>query len=303
MLSPGAAWIVRDILEKNRRPDLPFDAFDLSAARQVAWKTGTSYGFRDAWAIGVTDRYTIGVWVGRPDGTPSPGQYGAATAAPILFDIVDGLPGRELWSNRLARPDSVQEAAICWPLGQPEEPGNERLCHEKRTAWILNDVIPPTLPDRVQTQWVGGRVRYWINPRTGLRVDAYCAAEPREARELARWPTVLEPWLGPDIRRRTELPAMDASCSAHNAVQPAAVRIVGLAPQTVLRGINGVPPALSLSTVGGEGNLYWLINGRMIKSASRGHSFNYRFDEPGIYEITVMDQHAHFDRVRVKVLR
>lgn len=100
-----------------------------------------------------------------------------------------------------------------------------------------------------------------------------------------------------------ELPAMDSSCSAHAAVQPAAVRIVGLAPQTVLRGINGVPPTLSLSTVGGEGKLYWLINDRVVKSTSRGHSFNYRFDEPGIYEITVMDQFAHHDRVRVKVLR
>ena len=58
----------------------------------VAWKTGTSYGYRDAWAIGVTDRYTIGVWIGRPDGTPSPGQYGAVTALPLLFQIADMLP-------------------------------------------------------------------------------------------------------------------------------------------------------------------------------------------------------------------
>ncbi|WP_262358956.1 hypothetical protein, partial [Bordetella pertussis] len=60
--------------------------------RQLAWKTGTSFGFRDAWAVGVTDRYTIGAWVGRPDGTPNPGFFGANVAAPLLQDIVAALP-------------------------------------------------------------------------------------------------------------------------------------------------------------------------------------------------------------------
>lgn len=75
LMSPGAAWIVRDILESGGHPDRPL--FQGGAAgRQLAWKTGTSFGFRDAWAVGVTDRYTIGAWVGRPDGTPNPGFSG-----------------------------------------------------------------------------------------------------------------------------------------------------------------------------------------------------------------------------------
>jgi penicillin-binding protein 1C len=60
---------------------------------RIAFKTGTSYGFRDAWAIGFDARYTVGVWVGRADGTPLPGRYGSATAAPVLFDVFDRLPG------------------------------------------------------------------------------------------------------------------------------------------------------------------------------------------------------------------
>ena len=51
----------------------------------LAWKTGTSYGFRDAWAIGVGPRHLIGIWIGRPDGTPVPGQFGLASAAPLLL--------------------------------------------------------------------------------------------------------------------------------------------------------------------------------------------------------------------------
>ncbi len=72
MLSPGAAWIVRRILSGQARPDRDPRA-ELVQRPVLAWKTGTSYGFRDAWAIGVGPRYLIGVWIGRPDGTPVPG--------------------------------------------------------------------------------------------------------------------------------------------------------------------------------------------------------------------------------------
>ncbi|MGQ3093625.1 MAG: penicillin-binding protein 1C, partial [Roseateles sp.] len=83
LMSEGAAYIVREILENGGRPGSPFR----ESAQRVAWKTGTSFGFRDAWALGVTDRYTFGVWIGRPDGTPNPGHFGANAAAPLLRDL------------------------------------------------------------------------------------------------------------------------------------------------------------------------------------------------------------------------
>lgn len=57
----------------------------------IAWKTGTSYGFRDAWAVGVTPRYAVGVWVGNATGEGKPGLVGAQTAGPVLFDIFNYL--------------------------------------------------------------------------------------------------------------------------------------------------------------------------------------------------------------------
>ena len=57
-----------------------------AAGGRIAFKTGTSYGYRDAWAVGFDGRRTIGVWVGRPDGAPVPGLIGRVAAAPILFD-------------------------------------------------------------------------------------------------------------------------------------------------------------------------------------------------------------------------
>ena len=92
LASPGASWIVREMLESNPRPGYSAGTFDVGGRPRVAWKTGTSYGYRDAWAIGSTRHYTVGVWVGRPDGTPLPGQYGAVTALPLMFEVVDSLP-------------------------------------------------------------------------------------------------------------------------------------------------------------------------------------------------------------------
>ena len=95
LLTPAAAWYVSDIL-RGVPPPVPFaQAPSGGAARQIAFKTGTSYGFRDAWAIGYSENYTVGVWVGRPDGAPRPGHYGIASAAPLLFKVFGLLPGEE----------------------------------------------------------------------------------------------------------------------------------------------------------------------------------------------------------------
>ncbi|HEX2555672.1 MAG TPA: penicillin-binding protein 1C [Microvirga sp.] len=79
ILDPVAAWYVADILRGAPPPEN-------ALSRQIAYKTGTSYGYRDAWAIGFDRRVTVGVWVGRPDGNPVPGLVGRTVAAPILFD-------------------------------------------------------------------------------------------------------------------------------------------------------------------------------------------------------------------------
>ncbi len=186
MMSPGAAYIIRQILQEHRRPDLPGGNLSLSSSRQIAWKTGTSYGFRDAWTIGVTDHYTIGVWVGRPDGTPSPGQYGRATAAPLLFAIADSLPRR--YTPPQVIPDTVSKAEICYPLGIRPSGEDDPLCHERHQAWILNNVIPPTLPDRTDRHWQSNPMTVLINPATGLRVEADCPVPNPVIRTIARWP-------------------------------------------------------------------------------------------------------------------
>jgi penicillin-binding protein 1C len=141
VMSEGAAWIVRDILEGGGHPDRPFYQ-ETDGRRRLAWKTGTSFGFRDAWAIGVTDAWTIGVWVGRPDGTPNPGFFGANIAAPLVQDIVSALPAGT--AGPRVRPASVSAVTTCWPYGVRKGNAADRGCTSPRSAWALNETVPPT---------------------------------------------------------------------------------------------------------------------------------------------------------------
>lgn len=89
VMSAGAAAEILRILRGTPPPPGLVAAAEVGRGPAVALKTGTSFGFRDAWAFGVGPRHTVGVWVGRPDGTPSPGRYGRNTAAPLLFRVFD----------------------------------------------------------------------------------------------------------------------------------------------------------------------------------------------------------------------
>jgi penicillin-binding protein 1C len=99
IFGPLAAWYVNDILAEAPPPPgvLPTE---IRRGRRLAFKTGTSYGYRDFWAIGYDQEVTIGVWAGRADGTPMPGRSGRLTAAPVMFKIAD-----------LVGPPSSQNAA------------------------------------------------------------------------------------------------------------------------------------------------------------------------------------------------
>jgi len=90
-LGPGAAYLTLEALTEVNRPDEEGFWKKFSSSKWVAWKTGTSYGLRDAWAVGVTRAYTVGVWTGNADGEGNPDLTGLSTAAPILFAVLNRL--------------------------------------------------------------------------------------------------------------------------------------------------------------------------------------------------------------------
>jgi len=296
MLSPGAAFIIRDVLESGGPVGRAIER-GAGIRRGIAWKTGTSFGFRDAWSIGVSDRYTVGVWVGRPDGTPNPGFFGANIAAPLLVDIFTAIDNQPP-APRIP-PPSVHQETICWPLGTRFDPAEESLCHRQMIAWLLNETAPPTFPDRLRSG--EPRYAYEVGNANGLRVTAECNSGPRKRVEAARWPAALEPWLSADLRAKALPPAWDPKCSA--PVEPeAGLRIVGLSQGEVIRRPRpDQPPIIRLELRGQRGEVYWLINGRLIARQPANLPFIRRLEETGRLDITVMDERGRYDRVSVSV--
>ena len=303
MLSPGAAWIIRRILSGQARPDRDPKA-ELVQRPLLAWKTGTSYGFRDALAIGVGPRYLIGVWIGRPDGTPVPGQFGLASAAPLMLQVHDVLSNRDSQRGIVAPvqavPGSVGVAAICWPLGQPMN-RNDPDCRRQRFAWTLDHTTPPTLLAADQPLGSGLRENIRVNPQ-GLRVGPQCPGA--QMREVALWPAPLEPWLPRVERREARLPPASTQCPPPplNSVTP--LSIVGVRDGDRLRrpAASQAWLRLSLSALGGDGRRWWFLNGAPLGDSAQQEALTATLEQTGRYELSVLDESGHTARVEFSVV-
>lgn len=130
-LSPAASYLTLQAMLEVERPgdELSWRAF--SSARKVAWKTGTSYGFRDAWAVGVTPRHAVGVWVGNADGEGRPGLTGQQAAAPILFSLFESLPAGGWFPSP---PRGLEDVDVCARSGMRASP----QCEGRRA-----ELVPP----------------------------------------------------------------------------------------------------------------------------------------------------------------
>ena len=125
----GAIYKTYESLKDVNRPEGEENWEFFDSSKQIAWKTGTSFGFRDAWAIGTTKDYVVGVWVGNADGEGRPGLIGTVTAAPILFDVFDMLPKSEWFDIPY---DELVEVDICAQSGYRASD----LCVEKQQQFI-----------------------------------------------------------------------------------------------------------------------------------------------------------------------
>ena len=290
LFSPGSAWIINNILSDQNTLSL----------NNLSWKTGTSYGHRDFWSIGVTPSYTIGVWIGRPDGTPLPGHYGSNTASPLLFTIAEKLPQLSL----IKKPETVTEQSICWPLGSLESDTQSDLCHERKQAWILGNNTPLTLSNHNKSQWEANPITIQTNAKTGHAINNTCDAEQTKIKQIALWPLAVEPWIAENYRRKKQIGIFDASCKKQIVYTANEIKIEGLENNTKLRsaGASKILPRIKLQAKGGQGEIYWFINAHLIYTVSNSRPIFHQFEAAGNYQITVIDDAGHSDSITLKVL-
>ncbi|WP_075186470.1 penicillin-binding protein 1C [Teredinibacter haidensis] len=296
--SEQAAWTTQHILSGVDRPDAIHRISALASRDKLAWKTGTSYGFRDSWAIGLDRNYTIGVWVGRPDGTPSPGASGRSHAGPLLHAIADHLENSR---QPIAKPQKIKQQEICWPLGTLKNEQELKHCHATHLAWIINDTVPPTWPDKLQP-FRKNPLLYSTDTKTGDRVHSGCSNENIQQQSVALWPLSLEPWIKPAYRQRRQLPPLSPECP--QAVDSGVdIKIGRLETGSIFQAPVNLNRALAipLQASGGEGIHSWYINGHFHHQSHASAAGTAIIDKAGEYQIVVSDSRGNVDKVRVEV--
>lgn len=121
ILSPQASYMLHEILSKIDRPDLPLNWGATENLPRIAWKTGTSYGRRDAWSIGYNQAYTIGVWMGNFSGKGVPALSGATIATPLLFRLFNSID-RQSHTKWYEPPAGFEQRMVCAETGMPPAP-------------------------------------------------------------------------------------------------------------------------------------------------------------------------------------
>lgn len=285
LLSPGAAWIIWQMLSAQGRADQPFASEATGRVNRLAWKTGTSYGYRDSWAMGVSGRWTIGVWLGRPDGTPMPGFYGQSAAVPLLLSVYSRLADN---SPLPAQPNTVSEAEVCWPLGRRANATLPQTCLQRQSAWLLEGRDPPTLPDPMD--WPSP-LRQVALTEQGKPTLSRCQDAAQSAFR-ALWPLSLEPWRSPGERRQALL-ASGCKGEGQSTELQAPIRILALGEGNLVRSQRY---RLQPRVLGGVGKPAWFLNGQRLRWDG-----DQVLSVAGRYQLVVVDEAGNSDRIEFRL--
>ena len=135
-LSRASIWLTFDALSRAGRPEEESSWMEFSSGRKIAWKTGTSWGNRDAWSVGVSPDYVVGVWVGNSDGEGRSQMTGVGYASPVMFDVFTALPASRWFSMPL---DDMVPLEVCHQSGLPAS----RICPDRDTVWVPDIKVRP----------------------------------------------------------------------------------------------------------------------------------------------------------------
>lgn len=262
------------MLKTNPRPDT-----GLPASPAVAWKTGTSWGFRDAWTAGVFGRYVLVVWVGNFDGSSNPAFIGVSAAAPLFFNIVDALRNEGMAGNEAPRlpPAKLTRVEVC--AGSGDLPNAD--CPQRIPTWYL----PGKSPIRISQL----HKRVLIDRRTG---EAVCEENANtQWQVIEQWPSDMQ-----RLFRDAGMPRRDAprvpDCDGKKLD-----RSQGREPQIVspLRAVTyttrlSKPVPITLRAEGVRGKQFWFSNEAFIGEAAAGEAINWQPPKAGRFVLRVVDE-------------
>lgn len=181
LFSAESAYLLANILSDIERPDLPQAYIEASNLPKVAWKTGTSYGHRDAWSIGFNPIYTVGVWMGNFDGSGVPELSGAGMAVPLMFDIFNAMDyPAKVWFEQ---PDGLGMREVCAETGLP----SKHICERREQDLFIADKSPLQACSLYQNLFVNEDTTLTYCPVCLPSADYQLVSFPLYEAELALW--------------------------------------------------------------------------------------------------------------------
>lgn len=291
LMSEEAAYLVTSILTQVTRPDLPA-VWQSTTLPTVAWKTGTSFGYRDAWSIGYNPDYTVGVWIGNFSGQGSSELVGAEVAAPLLFRIFDVLTERKMKTAWFSVPPGIKEREVCSLSGQVPGPYCEQT--------VKDQYIPGVSSERKctlhQVVWVNSSGEYSLVERPmgeGFRQIRYIKWPERTAKWLEANGQVVLRFASESTAYR---PPSPAAGTAPRIVSPAAgqeYRIRGDVPVKYQK--------VALDATAEDATvLYWFIDGELVGSGPPGQKVFY-VPSPGRHVVVCQDDRGRSTKIEFTV--
>ncbi|MCY7387911.1 MAG: penicillin-binding protein 1C [Burkholderiales bacterium] len=290
LLSEEAAYVTLDMLKTNPRPDT-----GLPAQPAVAWKTGTSWGFRDAWTAGTFGRYVLIVWVGNFDGSSNQSFIGISAAAPLFFNIVDGLRNEGLLAqetNPRLPPRKLTRVEVCAATGDLPN----AYCPTRVPSWFM----PGKSPIRVSNL----HRRVLLDRRTG---QAVCEEGPNTHWQVIEyWPSDMQKIFRDAGMPRREAPRLPdcARGSADNNIAGDPQIVSPLRAVTYTSRLSNMAP-ISLraegNSGGNRGKLFWFSNDAFVGEAQAGEALAWNPPRAGRYVVRVVDEAGRADSRDVSV--
>jgi penicillin-binding protein 1C len=284
IIHQGAAWLTLQALIEVTRPGSDVHWRDFTNSQEIAWKTGTSYGLRDAWAIGSNGRYTIGVWAGNASGEPATFLSGTATAAPILFDMFNSLK-KASWFEKPEH--QLKTILVCKDDGYLA--GNQ--CDAKEIQIPIESHFEKVTPNHRDIH---------LDKDKKYRVHGEC--ESVSNMQLAHWfvlPPAQEFYWRQQHSEYRSLPPWRADCLqkalAYDNDQP--IEIVY--PYATSRiyipvDIDGKLGRIVIKAVhrNSDASLYWHIDNQYLGETKVFHDKTIML-EPGKHRLTILDKQGH----------
>ena len=290
LISPAATFMINEILSKVNRPDFPINWTATERMPKIAWKTGTSYGRRDAWSIGYNRQYTVGVWVGNFSGVGVADLSGANVATPLLFKIFNTIDydSDEAW---FSAPADCGIRQVCSETGMVPGP----QCTQLVSDYFI-PLISSTLP---------------CNNRQEIMISAngkisYCRACAPAAGYQKKWYRIISPdmqsWMADNNVPYEKIPEHNPDCEELIKGAAPVIHSPSNGMEYLISKKNPEPLLLSCKTSNDVSKVYWYINDKFYKSAAAGEKQFFLPDE-GPVKISCTDDRGRTRHIRIMVRR